>query len=227
MSQLTTLLTGAGVTTIVAGQAQCEQNIIIGSIATAFPLQGIAVEIDGVPFLNINNSATLLAAYSKWMNQANASGAIVGVALKITTGRIKKSTTYRFVNNGATTPNVFAFSTNDNGVPFQIATKTINITSYEDFQNFSAIFFLPTNVSNCEFTFMNGYRATLTTTEVDALFGIRFPNEGGELGGISVIDNRNQSIANIRINNGAVATTVLVAKIPDSAFKMMKKLAQA
>lgn len=225
MSQLTTLITGAGIATVVAGQSQCEQNIIIGTIATAFPLQGIAVEIDGVPFLNINNQPALLTAYSKWMNQVNATGAIIGVALKITTGRIKKSTTYRFFNNGATTPNIYAFSTNDNGVPFQIATKTVNLSSYEDFQNFSAIFYAPTNVSNLEFTFQNGYRATLSTIEADALFGIRFPNEAGELGGISCIDNRNQSIANIRLNNGAVATTVLLAKIPDSAFKIMKQLA--
>lgn len=221
MAQIGTLLTGAGVTTIIAGQAQLESLIVFGTIATANPLQGIQIEVDGVPFININNQPALLSAFMKWTCEANLSGPLVGVILKVATGRIKKSTTYRFVNNGATTPNIFAFSDNDVGVPFVVASKQVNPSSYEDFQNFSAIFIgTPANLATAEFTFTNGCKATLTQAEVDALFGIQFPNEAGELLGVSVVDNRQQSITNVRLNCIA-ANTILAVKIPDDAFAML------
>jgi len=225
MAQIGTLTTGAAVTTIIAGQAQCESIIVLGTIATAMPLQGLQIEIDGVPFINISNQPTLLAAYAKWCNQVNATGAIIGVAMKVTTGRIFRTTTYRFTNNGATTPAIFAFSNNSNGVPFLVGTKQINASSYEDFQKFSAIFIgTPANVSSAEVTFTNGTKSTLAPAEIDALFGIQFPNEAGELAAVAIMDNRDQSIANVRLNCSA-ANTIMIAKLPDPSFQMMKQIA--
>ncbi len=221
MAQIGTLTTGAGVQTIISGQSQLDSIILFGTIATAMPLQGLQVEVDGVPFININNQAAILAAFSKWTCEANASGAIIGVALKISTGRIKKNTTYRFTNNGATTPAILAFSDNDVGVPFVVATKTINASSYEDFQNFSALFIgTPANISSAEFTFSNGCRSTLLPAEIDALFGIQYPNEAGELAAVSVIDNRQQTISNVRLNCSA-SNTILACKVPDDAFAIL------
>lgn len=226
MAQIGTLVTGAGIPTIITGQAQCESIITIGTIATAFPLQGLQVEIDGVPFINISNQPALITAFAKWTNQANASGAIVGVCMKVATGRIFRPTTYRFFNNGVTTPNIFATSDNSNGIPFLVGSKQINASSYEDFQKFSALFIgTPANIASAEITFANNTKSTLAPAEIDALFGIQFPNEAGELGGISVIENRNQSISNVRLNCSA-ANTILVVKLPDAAFQLLQQAIQ-
>lgn len=228
MSQLTTLITGAAVTTNVTGQAQLESTITIGTIATAMPLQGLVIEVDGVVFISIVNQPAIMAAYAKWTKQANASGSIVSIALQVATGKIYKTTNYRFTNNGATTPNVYAFSTNQQGVPFLVGSKGVNATSYEDFQNFSALFIgTPANISSCEITFNNGSRATLATQEIDTLFGIQFPSEAGELAAVSVIDNRDQSIFNVRLYIQTATTTIVVAKIPDIAFAALKAQAMA
>lgn len=219
MAQIGTLLTGAGVTTVIAGQSQCESFITIGTFATANPLQGLQVEIDGVPFININNQPALLTAFMKWCNQIL--GTTVGLSLRVATGRIYRSTTYRFTNNGATTPAIYASSNNSNGVPMLVGTKQINASSYEDFQKFSAIMFAPAGIASAEFTFANGTKSTFAPAEIDAYFGMQFPSENGELGSISVIDNRDQSIYNIRLNVSA-ATTVLISKLPDASFALLK-----
>jgi len=224
MAQIGTLVTGAGVTTVIAGQSQCDSMIVLGTAATANPLQGLQVEVDGVPFININNQPSLLAAFSKWMGQFVST--LVSVVLKVSTGRIPRNTTYRLTNNGATTPNIFAFSDNDAGVPFLVGTKTINASSYEDFQSFSALIIgTPANLATAEIVFMNGTKATLTQFELDAYFTLQSQSEAnGQLLGCSVIDNRNGTIRTVRLNCSA-ANTILVVKIPDAAFDAIKSLA--
>jgi len=222
MSQIGTLVTGAGVTTVISGQSQCEEIIVLGSVSTANPLQGIQVEVDGQPFININNQPALLAAWSKWMSQFVST--LVGVVIKVATGKIPRSTTYRFTNNGATTPIIYAFSDNADGVPFIVATKQINAASYEDFEKFSALFIgTPANLASAEVVFTNGHKTTMTFQELDALFALKNPTEAnGELLGVTVIDNRDQSIQSIRMNCSA-ANTILIAKIPDAAYKALTR----
>jgi hypothetical protein len=222
MAQIGTLVTGAGVTTIIAGQSQCEAMIVIGSVATAMPLQGLQVEIDGVPFININNQPALLAAFSKWCSQFVST--LVGVLLKVATGRIPRNTTYRFTNNGATVPNIFAFSDQENGVPILVGTKQINASSYEDFSKFSALFIgTPANLASAEIVFSNGCKSTMTFAELDALFTMKNQSEAnGELLAVTVIDNRDQSIQSVRLNCSA-ANTILVAKLPDASFAVLNK----
>lgn len=223
MSQLTTLLTGAGVTTLVTGQAQCEEFIVIGSVSTANPLQGLQVEVDGTTYINVVNQPALLSAYAKWLSQFVST--LMGVVFKIATGNIPRNTTYRFINNGATTPNVFAWSDNDAGVPFVVATKTINASSYEDFEKFSALFIgTPANFSQAEIVYASGRKATLTGVELDAQFSMKSSSEAnGQLLGVSVIDNTDQSISQVRLYTNAVgANTILIAKIPDVAFAALK-----
>lgn len=137
MSQIGTLTTGAGVATIFSGQAQCEEYLLLGDVDTANPLQGISVEIDGTPFINIQNSEPLVGAFFKWMSQTVAGA--VGLCFKLATGMIPKNTTYRLINNGVTTPTVKVFSDSKGGVPFIATTKGINASSFEDFRKFSAL----------------------------------------------------------------------------------------
>lgn len=222
MAQIGTLVTGAAVTTIIAGMSQCEQILVLGSVSTANPLQGLQVEIDGIPFININNQAALLSAYAKWQTQFVST--LVGVVFPIATGRIAKNTTYRLTNNGATTPIIYATSFGENGVPFLVGTKQINASSFEDFEKFSALFIgTPANLASAEVTFVNGCKSTMTFQELDAMFSLQNSAEAnGELLAVTVIDNRDAKIRSVRLNCSA-ANTILVAKVPDPAYQAMKQ----
>jgi len=223
MSQLGTLITGAGVQTTFAGQAQCEQYIVIGDVDTANPLRGFSVEIDGQPFINIQASLPLMSAFLQW--QMESIGATVGFMLKLATGMIAKSTTYRFTNNGVTTPDIFVFSEAQDGIPILATTKGINVSSFEDFTKFSALFLtLPASISSVEIVFNGedgkpGHKATMTIEEVDALFAFNNQSEAnGRLTAVSIIDNSEQNIKSVRVF-ASVAATVLVAKLPNVDFQ--------
>lgn len=226
MGQISTLLGGAGVTTVIAGQSQGEEFLLIGDVDTANPLQALQVEIDGTPFITINN-ALLLTAFMKWMMETINTTAVVGLLIKVATGLIKRNTTYRLTNAGATTPAIFAYSTNRSGVPYLSSSKQINPSAYEDFDKFSALFITaPANIQSAEVLFADGHRSTLAGVELDSLFAFENQTEAnGQLGGVTVIDNRDQSIQQVRIYCVTVALTVLVAKLPNDAFKQLKQLA--
>lgn len=222
MSQLGTLTTGAGVQTTFAGQSQCESYIVIGDVDTANPLEGLSVEVDGSPFINIQLSLPLMSAFMQW--QMESIGAAVGFMLKIATGMIPKNTTYRFTNNGVTTPKIFVFSDAQDGIPILATTKGINAASYEDFSKFSALFLtLPASISSVEIIFDEGHKATMTIEEVDALFAFKNQSEtNGRLTAVSIIDNTDQAIKSVRVF-ASVAATVLVVKLPNVAFKALKE----
>lgn len=219
-SVLGALITGAGVQTTFAGQAQCEEFVVIGDVDTANALRGLQIEIDGTTYININ-SALLMAAFQKW--QMEVVGAVIGLTLKVATGQIKKSTTYRFTNDGVTTPTVRVFSDSRNGVPILASTKSINASSFDDFSKFSALFITdPANVSEVEIVFADGHKATMTIEEVDAYFAFKNQSEAnGRLAGVSVIDNTDQMISAVRIFTGGTAVTVLIAKLPNAAFEAL------
>ena len=222
MAQIGQLTGGAGVVTTISGQSQAEELILIGDVDTANPLQGLSVEIDGTTFINIQ-SAALITAYMKWMMEI--AGAVVGLLIKVATGKIiGKNTTYRFTNAGATTPNVYGYSVEGNGVPIVASTMSINANSYADYEKFSALFLeTPANVDNCEIIFKDGTKSTMTTVEVASYFALRNQSEAnGLLGSVVVIDNTDQSIQTVRVNTNAVgACTVLRAKLPDEAYKIL------
>jgi hypothetical protein len=222
MSQIGTLLTGAGVQTTISGQSQCEEYLVIGDVDTANALRGLSVEVDGTPFINIQNSAPLMGAFAKWQQQT--CGTVVGLTLKIATGAIKKNTTYRFTNDGVAVPAIKAFSDSQNGIPMIATTKSVNASSYEDFEKFSALFLtLPASVSSVEIAFVDGHKATLSIEEVDAMFSFRNQSEvDGRLNAVSVIDNTTQNIKSVRVNAGGTAVTVLIVKIPNEAFDALR-----
>lgn len=223
MSQIGTLTTGAGVASIFSGQAQLEEYLLLGDVDTANPLQGIVVELEGKPVISILNSEPLVGAFFKWMSQSVA--ATIGLCFKLATGKIKKNATIRLINNGVTTPTVKVFSDSSNGVPYECATKGINANSFENFDKFSALLITaPADVNSLEIEFTDGERSTLTIEEVDALFAMKYPSEAnGRLNGVSVVDNRDQSIESVRVRATA-ALTVAVVKLPDAAFQVLKSM---
>jgi hypothetical protein len=195
----------------------------IGDTDTANPLQGLSIEVGGKTFINIANAATLITAFMKWQMELCAS--TVGLLLKIATGVINKPTTYRFTNAGATTPDVFAFSEEKNGVPFIGQTSSINANSSQDFTKFSALFLqTPANVDSVDITFQDDHSQTFLPAEIDALFALYNQAEAdGRLGGVTVLDNTRQSIKSARVNTNATgACVVLVAKLPDAAFRILR-----
>lgn len=217
--QIGTLVTGAGQVTNIPGQTQSENYILIGDVATTLPIQGLQVEVDGVPTINIPSpNQVLIQALAKYLSEF--AGTVVGQVLKIGTGRIKKTTTYRFTNAGATTPAIFAYSDADDGVPMLAGVKTINPSSYDDFEKFTALFIpVPANIGSAEIIFNDGYRSTLSANELDSLFNLKNQTDAnGRLQGCTVIDNKDQSIRSLRLNIITAQTTVLVFKVPNAAW---------
>lgn len=222
MPTIGTLTTGAGVETVIAGQASCPQSIVLGDVGTANALSGIQVEIDGTPFVNIKGSATLANAFAKWGNETINGTGVVGLVYHVATGKITRNSTVRLTNNGVTTPSIRVFSDNQTGVPFIAAVKGINANSYEDFSRFSAIIIdTPANVNNIEMNFADGHRETWTVQDADAYFAISNQAEAsGRLGGCTVIDNTLQNITSVRVN-ATTAISVLIIKLPDAAFQAL------
>lgn len=211
MSQIATLTTGAGVVTTVSGLANAEQYIVLGDFDTAMPLSGLNVEIDGEATINIVGSQPLMSAFAKFMSQFTAT--LVGLVLKIATGTILKKTTYRFTNNGATTPAIFAFAERGNGggKPVRAISDGINALSNLTYRGFKCLMITPAaNLGNLDFVFSDGTAETYTAVEADALFGIRNQTDAnGRLDPVvTTIDNRDGSIASVRVN-ATTAVTVL------------------
>lgn len=208
------LVSGAGIQTTFSGQSWLDGYMLIGDIDTAMPLSGISVEVDGKAVINIAGSQQLVSAFSKYMQQFSAT--VVGLTLKLATGRVFKNTTYRLTNNGATTPNIMVYSDNDKGVPVRAVSVGINATSFMDFNNFSALQITPSaNVNNLEFTFSDGSKSTMLAIEADALFALSNATEAnGRLDAVvTTIDNfKNRNISNVRVNT-TTAVTVLVINI--------------
>lgn len=234
MAEIGQLTAGNDVVTVFSAQSQAEECILIGTVAGSLtdayglPVKAISVEVDGTPFIQIVGQP-LVNAFAQFMQQTgsarNVSGDTEvprpGFLFKIATGLVKKSTTYRITNAGSTTPKVYGFSTAKSGVPLLATTKTINATSYDDFDKFSALIISGVaNLASAEIFFEDGGKTTMTVPELDAWFSLNNASEDGKLSGCTVIDNRGRIIKTVRLNtnsNGQV--TVLKVKLPDAAFK--------
>lgn len=222
MPQIGVLTTGAGIETVIAGQSSCAAHLVLGDVDTANAISGLQVEIDGTPYINIKGSATLCNAFAKWGNNVIEGTNVIGLVYHLATGLIQRSTNYRITNNGVTVPVVRVLSDNRQGVPFIAAAKGINANSFEDFSRFSALIIdVPANVNNIEMNFKDGHRETWSVVDADSYFAIQNAAEAdGRLGGCTVIDNTQQNIASVRIN-ATTAISVLIVKLPDSAFSVL------
>lgn len=222
MSKLTTLITGAGVPTIVQGQAQLESALVIGDVDTAMPLQGIKISIDGETKLDISGSQPLVNAFAKFMNRI--CGTVIGLIIRVATGRINGNTTYTFTNNGATVPDVYAFSDNSNGVPVIGSTKGINALSNETFTQFSALFITPAaNVASLDVIWADGTTQNMSVIEMDAHFSeLNDTEANGRLDAVvTTCDNRTQCFRSVKVN-ATTAVTVAAIKLPQSYFDSIK-----
>jgi len=222
MSRIGTLLTGAAVVTPITGLSYVDPYIVLGDVDTATPLTGLQVEIGGETTINIVGSTPLVSAFAKFLS--NATGSIVGLIIKIATGRIYLPSSLRFTNGGATTPLIFNFGDSGNGKPIRAISQGINALSNQVFDKFTALMITPAaNAGNIDFQFKDGTSCTMTVEEVDSLFALQNQTEAnGRLDAVvTTIDNRAGEIAWVRVN-ATTALTVLVVKFSDPDFVELK-----
>lgn len=222
MSRIGTLLTGAAVVTPITGLSYVDPYIVVGDVDTATPLTGLQVEIGGETTINIVGSTPLVSAYAKFLSQVT--GPIVGLIIKIATGRIYLPSSLRFTNGGATTPVIYNFGDSGNGKPIRAISQGINALSNQVFDKFTALMITPSaNAGNIDFQFKDGTSCTMTVEEVDSLFALQNQSEAnGRLDAVvTTIDNRAGEIAWVRVN-ATTALTVLVVKFSDPDFVELK-----
>lgn len=222
MSRIGTLLTGAAVVTPITGLSYVDPYIVLGDVDTATPLTGLQVEIGGETTINIVGSTPLVSAFAKFLSQVT--GSIVGLIIKIATGRIYLPSSLRFTNGGATTPLIFNFGDSGNGKPIRAISQGINALSNQVFDKFTALMITPSaNAGNIDFQFKDGTSCTMTVEEVDSLFALQNQTEAnGRLDAVvTTIDNRAGEIAWVRVN-ATTALTVLVVKFSDPDFVELK-----
>lgn len=222
MSRIGTLLTGAAVVTPITGLSYVDPYIVLGDVDTATPLTGLQVEIGGETTINIVGSTPLVSAFAKFLSQVT--GSIVGLIIKIATGRIYLPSSLRFTNGGVTTPLIFNFGDSGNGKPIRAISQGINALSNQVFDKFTALMITPSaNAGNIDFQFKDGTSCTMTVEECDSLFALQNQTEAnGRLDAVvTTIDNRAGEIAWVRVN-ATTALTVLVVKFSDPDFVELK-----
>lgn len=222
MSRIGTLVTGAGIVTPVTGLSYVDPYIMLGDVDTAMPLTGLQIDIGGENTINIVGSTPLVSSFAKFLSQVT--GTVIGLVIKIATGRVYLPSSLRFTNGGATVPDIFNFGESGNGKPIRAIQQGINALSNQIFEKFSALMITPSaNVGSVDFMFKDGTSVTYSILEVDALFATKNNAEAnGRLDAVvSTIDNTEGKIEWVRVN-ATTAVTVLVIKFSDPDFRALK-----
>ena len=221
---LTTLITGAAVNTSLNPISQVESNILIGDVDTAMPLRGLSVKVGGKTTIDIQGSQPLMSVFAKFCS--NISAAIVGLVLKIATGRINaEGSSIVFTNDGATVPQIFGHSFESAGVPIEAATSAIVALDNRKYSDFSGLFITPAaNVNYFDVEMEDGTNQPMTVVEADAAFSLSHPTQAdGRLDAlVTGFDNRDRKYKSVRVY-ATTAVTVLLVKLPDSYFASLKK----
>lgn len=212
------ITTGAGINTPSAMQTQLESDVLLGDIDTTMPLRGLKVNVDGDTTIDVQNSNPLMTVLAKLSQFLTAS--VVGLILKIATGRVFcRAAQIIVTNDGATTPTLYWNSQQGGGSNpgrlIRASTTQINPNSNQTFIKGKFAYLTitdPANVNSVDFTFSDGTQQNMAIVEVDALFAKTNETEAnGRLqAACSCIDNTRGNISMVRINVGAVAITVMI-----------------
>lgn len=204
MSQITTLITGAGVNTSTGSIAQLESDILIGDVDTANALQALKVVVDSITTIDIS-SAAFCNFFAKFMNRTVGAG-VVGLVYKVATGRIEKNAVITLQNNGATTPVVYANSTQKNGVPIFAVQDSVNVSSNKVINGFKCLAVQNlANISSFDVTYSDGTVQNMSIVEVDALFASANDTQtDGRLdASVTAFDNRMGKFASVKMNTNS------------------------
>ena len=216
------LTTGAGIVTTFGPTAQMENNVVIGDVDTANPLQAIKLTVGGKTKIDISGSQPLCSWFTKIAQRMVGSG-VVGLTLKLATGRItgneQNNSLLSLTNNGATTPTVFAYSdrgVKGDGVPFITNTTQIvalaNATFYG--KDFKYLAITPSaNVASVDVVFRDGTPMNMSVIELDDLFARDNDTQtDGRLDAvITTLDNTDGKFISVRVNATTAVTVLGVA----------------
>lgn len=210
---LTTLITGAAVNTPSGNQSQCESDILVGDIDTTNPLRGLKVNIGGETTIDIQVVA-LVDFFQKVSNRI--CGTVVGLVMRIATGRIYgKTTNITFTNDGVTVPNIYWNSQNSGGRPIYAKQDGIIANSSKEIPGSSFAFLAVTpsaNVGSFDVTFADNTQQRYTVVEADGLFAKTNDTEAnGRLNSVVTgFDNMRNNIKSVRINATTAVTYMTV-----------------
>lgn len=210
---LTTLITGAGVNTPSGNQSQCESDILVGDVDTTNPLRGLKVNIGGETTIDIQVVA-LVDFYQKVSNRI--CGSVIGLVMRIATGRIyNKTVNITFTNDAATVPNIYWNSQNSNGRPIYAKQDGIIANSSKEISGLDFAFLAVTpsaNVGSFDLTFKDNTQQRYTVVEADALFAKTNDTEAnGRLNSVVTgFDNMRGNIKSVKINATTAVTYMTV-----------------
>ncbi len=202
MSQIGTLVGGAGNPTLI-NLDYVPSYLQIGEIDADLPIDQFSIEIASVPTINVNNQAAI-QAFSKYLNECLLGADVkISQVLKICGGNLSGvKCSIRLRNAGATTPNIYAFSTR-NGSPAEavkFGQEVVQAQSRQRFAGFTALFFDATNLDRAEVQFSSGYTDTLSDVELRSLFAMGNQcDANGQLAGLTVIDNKDRLINSVTL----------------------------
>jgi hypothetical protein len=196
MSQIGTLITGAGVVTTINLQ-YVPEFIFIGEPYQQQNISAISWNVAGQELVNVSGGDPV-NALSKFKNQGSLSSGEVNTIFNTGYGYLgNQQFQLRITNNAATTPGVFAFSRKrGNGQVFTASQQVVLAGANQRYSNFLGLQFDPSFVGRVDVNFRNPatgqeFSESFDPIELNALFGLDQISEDGFLNALAVIDNTN------------------------------------
>ena len=213
MSQIDTLVGGAGNVTTINLDNGVPQILLIGDGSTDLPISNIQLSVSGKTYISASVQA-LIQAYSKWLMQSLLGADVkVAQAIILANGFIPgKNCQIELTNAGATTPAIYAHSINKGNAPMSCGQSVVLDSGSQLFSGFEALFFDPANLDYVDVTFDDGHKDKFTSAELSVLFARgNQADASGLLGTMQAIDNSRGNISQVEIYASGGNITVLQA----------------
>jgi hypothetical protein len=214
MSRIGTIATGQ---TGIFNLDFLPQFILVGDVDQAVQTTNLSVVTGGVQLMSITD-AVRIAAVSKFDSGALLQVISTGVDrvapyINLSTGRVNKQTTLTVGVAATGARDVFAASNSLSTVGRRATEQSLNPSANATFENFEALFFLPTSVLRAQITFDNGFSDEFTVQELGAMYAkYHVAETGGLLSGMVCIDSESGAgnIVSVSIFNGPLAAVTIV-----------------
>jgi hypothetical protein len=189
------------------------ERILVNTVANPAILNSLSVVASGKQLMSVTNNSRI-QALAKFDG-----GAILGLGsdvpswIRLSIGRLTKSTTINISDGSGFASPVFASSTGLGEVSRLAVDQSINPSANATFENFEALFYDPIDVTRVVLTFDNGFTDEYSPEEIDALFAFyHATGDQGRLAGLSCIDAESGagSIVQAVIYNGSGGSTVVL-----------------
>jgi hypothetical protein len=195
-----------------------EKFLLLDVASSSQGLSNFSVVTSGTQLMSITNvdRLTALAKFDSGAVLTDPSATNISQAanyLRLATGRVNKATTITGTNPLVAAVNAYAASTNLSSVARRAVEQSINPSANATFDNFEALFFLPTNILRAQITFANGFTDEYTTQELAALYAnYHIADADGLLQGLICIDSDSGAglISQVVLFNSSGGSTVVL-----------------